>query len=98
MPKPHAPPAEKTRPAYVYILRCADDSFYCGSCYDITARIAKHDQGRGAKYTRGRGPLELCYLERCSSWGQALRRELQIKKLGRKGKEKLVAGWQAGDG
>lgn len=84
---------KKTRPAFVYLVRCTDGTLYCGSCYDIAARIAKHDSGAGARYTRGRGPVTLCYLEQQPSWGAALSRERAIKKLSRPEKERLVATW-----
>lgn len=49
--------------AYTYILRCADGTLYCGWTNDLTARLAAHNSGRGAKYTRGRGPVQLAYSE-----------------------------------
>lgn len=75
---------------FVYVARCADGSLYCGIAKNVRARIAEHDAGKGAKYTRGRGPLTVCATRRCSSKGDALRLELAIKKLSRSQKEKLV--------
>lgn len=75
----------------VYILRCGDGSLYTGIARDAGARLAQHAKGQGARYTRGRGPLELVYLEAMGSHGEALRREAAIRRLGRVGKESLVA-------
>ena len=74
----------------VYILRCGDGSLYTGITKDISARLELHRSGKGAKYTRGRGPLELVYSEECPDHSAALRRELQIKALPRPEKEKLI--------
>lgn len=74
----------------VYILRCGDGSLYTGITKDISARLEQHRSGKGAKYTRGRGPLELVYSEECPDHSAALRRELQIKALPRAEKEKLI--------
>lgn len=75
---------------YLYILRCGDDSLYTGITTDVERRFKTHCQGKGAKYTRGRGPLALVYRETCGSHSQALKRELEIKALPRQEKEKLV--------
>lgn len=75
---------------YLYILRCGDDSLYTGITTDVERRFKTHCQGKGAKYTRGRGPLTLVYRETCGSHSQALKRELEIKALPRQEKEKLV--------
>lgn len=75
---------------YLYILRCADGSLYTGITTDVEKRFAAHSAGKGAKYTRGRGPLELVYREECGSHSDALKREWQIKQLPREEKEKLV--------
>lgn len=75
---------------YLYILRCADDTLYTGITTDIDRRLEAHRQGRGAKYTRGRGPLEIVYREVCGSHSQALRRELEIKALSRQEKLALL--------
>lgn len=74
----------------VYILRCGDDTLYTGITNNLETRIIKHDQGTGAKYTKGRGPFQVIYREECSSRGEATRRELQIKGLSREDKLKLV--------
>lgn len=75
---------------YLYILRCGDGSLYTGITTDVERRFKTHCQGKGAKYTRGRGPLTLVYRETCGSHSQALKRELEIKALPRQEKEKLV--------
>jgi putative endonuclease len=71
---------------YVYLLRCADDTLYCGITNDVEARLAAHSAGTGARYTRGRGPLELVLKRRCRDKGSALRLEYKIKQLDRRDK------------
>ena len=66
---------------YVYLLRCGDGSLYCGITDDVSRRLEAHTAGKGAKYTRGRGPLELVYTENCESHSAAAKREWQIKQL-----------------
>ena len=68
---------------YVYLLRCGDDSLYCGITDDVSRRLEAHTAGKGAKYTRGRGPLELVYTEACESHSDALKREIAIKRMKR---------------
>ncbi len=75
---------------YVYILRCADGTYYTGWTNDLEKRIAAHNAGKGAKYTRSRLPVEHIYHEICESKEQALRREIQIKQLSRQEKEALI--------
>ena len=74
----------------LYILRCRDGSLYTGITTDLEKRIAAHNSGKGAKYTRGRGPLELVYSEDCAEHSAALRREMEIKSLTREEKLKLI--------
>ena len=74
----------------LYILRCGDGSLYTGIALDVQARLAQHREGTGAKYTRGRGPLELVYSEACESHSQALKREYEIKSLTRSEKLELI--------
>ncbi len=76
---------------WVYVARCADDTLYCGIAVDIAARIAEHDAGTGAKYTRGRGPLAVIYKRRCATKGLALRLEYAIKQLTLPQKRRLLA-------
>lgn len=77
-------------PYYVYILQCGDGTLYTGWTNDLQSRLAAHREGRGAKYTRGRGPLELVYSEEFPGKGEAVRREYQIKRMTRKQKERLI--------
>jgi putative endonuclease len=77
--------------ASVYIVRCADGSLYTGWTNNLPERLAAHNSGDGARYTRGRRPVELVYYETCSDRSQALRREYEIKKMDRKQKELLIA-------
>lgn len=76
---------------YLYILRCKDNTLYTGITTDVEKRLKAHRCGKGAKYTRGRTPLELVYREVCESHSDALKRELEIKSLTRQEKEKLIA-------
>ena len=75
---------------YLYILRCKDGTLYTGITTDVEKRLEAHRAGRGAKYTRGRGPLELVYRETCGSHSEALKREYQVKALTRLEKRKLM--------
>ncbi len=74
---------------FVYILRCRDNTLYTGITDDVPRRIAAHNSGKGAKYTRGRGPVTLCYQEPQESYSAALKREYAIKQLTRAEKEAL---------
>jgi putative endonuclease len=76
---------------YVYIAECSDRTLYVGIARNVAARIAAHDAGRGARYTRGRGPLRVLATRRCATQGRALRLELAIKGLPRKEKLALTA-------
>lgn len=78
--------------AYVYIVRCRDGTLYIGTARDIAQRLALHDAGKGAKYTRSRGPLQLLWQEGPMTVSRALRREYQLKQLTRPQKEAFVAG------
>ncbi len=74
----------------LYILRCGDGTLYTGIARDAEKRLEVHRSGKGAKYTRGRGPLQIVYRERCPDHGTALRREYAIKQLSRDEKERLI--------
>jgi len=74
----------------VYILECADGSLYTGITTNITRRMAEHKAGKGAKYTKGRGPFRLVYSETYAGRGEACRREIEIKSLDRATKLKLL--------
>ncbi len=75
----------------VYILRCADGTLYTGITNDLSRRIAEHESGQGAKYTKGRGPFQLVFEEVFQSRGLASKRENKIKALDRKAKLLLVS-------
>lgn len=77
---------------HVYILRCADGTLYTGIATDVTARLATHNAGKGAKYTRGRLPVELVHQEKVESHSAALKREHAIKQLPTMEKRRLVMG------
>jgi len=75
---------------YVYVLRWGDDSLYTGYTTDVERRLAQHRAGTGAKYTRGRGPLEVVHVETYRSKSAAMSREYEIKQFTRTQKERLV--------
>ena len=75
---------------FVYLLRCADDTLYTGYTTDPQRRVEEHDAGEGAKYTRGRTPVELVYVESFPGKSAAMSREYEIKQLSRAEKERLI--------
>jgi putative endonuclease len=75
---------------YVYVIECADGSFYTGYTTDVDRRVAEHDAGEGAKYTRGRTPVTLRHVESFESRSAAMSREHAIKSLSRREKERLI--------
>ena len=75
---------------YVYLLECGDKTLYCGVTDDVERRLAMHRSGKGAKYTRGRAPLELVYTEQCQSHSHALKRECAIKRMTRQEKLNMI--------
>lgn len=77
-----------------YILKCNDNSLYTGWTNDITHRLKMHNEGKGAKYTRGRGPVELVYIEEFETKQEAMSREAKIKRLTRKEKLLLIETYQ----
>ena len=79
-----------TKAYFVYLLRCIDDTLYCGYTDDLEKRVKTHNRGKGAKYTRRRTPVKLVYSEEFKTKSEALKREHQIKKLSRKEKLKLL--------
>ena len=81
--------------AFVYMVECCDSTYYTGWTNDVAARVAAHNAGCGARYTRGRGPVRLVYLEECPDKPTAQRREWEIKQLSRQGKQHLIQGWSA---
>ncbi|WP_243208471.1 GIY-YIG nuclease family protein [Oscillibacter hominis] len=76
---------------WVYMLRCADGSLYTGYTNDVDRRVAVHNSGRGAKYTRSRRPVSVVYRERCADRSSALRREAAVKQLTHAQKERLLS-------
>ena len=75
---------------YVYLLHCADDTYYCGWTTNLTARVAAHNAGTGAKYTRSRRPVVLVYFEEYEDRHEALSREWHIKRMSREKKLELI--------
>ena len=76
---------------YFYLARCSDGSLYSGSCLDLKAREAKHNEGKGAKYTRSRRPVEIIYHEEFATHKEARLREAAVKNLQKSQKENLVS-------
>lgn len=76
---------------FVYIVECADKTLYTGWTTDVTRRLKAHNAGRGAKYTRDRGPVRLVYVEEVPDRRIALKRELEIKRMRRPQKLKLIS-------
>ncbi|MFC3959699.1 GIY-YIG nuclease family protein [Halovivax cerinus] len=74
----------------VYVLQCADGTLYTGYTTDVDRRVAEHNAGEGAKYTRSRTPVEVVHVERYDSRSDAMAREYEIKQLSRTQKERLV--------
>ena len=75
---------------YLYILRCGDGTLYTGIATDVERRLEEHRTGKGAKYTRGRTPLEVVYTEQCRDHSHALKREYAVKGLSRKAKLEMI--------
>ena len=78
---------------FVYIVECADQTLYTGWTTNIERRLKAHNAGRGAKYTQQRGPVRVVYSEEMPDRGAALKRELQIKRMPRAEKLKLIEGF-----
>lgn len=79
-------------PCFVYILRCADGTFYTGWTTDVAARERAHNEGRGARYTAGRRPVRVVYAEAHQSRSDAQKREAQVKRWPRAKKEAVIRG------
>lgn len=75
---------------YVYIIKCKDNSLYTGWTNNLERRFKAHTEGKGAKYTRGRGPLELVYFKEFDNKVEAMKREYEIKKMSRKNKLDMI--------
>lgn len=78
------------KPWFVYILECADRTLYTGVTDDLDSRIKSHNEGKGAKYTKGRGPVKLKYVEKVADRSEAQKREAEIKKMRRQEKLDLT--------
>lgn len=76
---------------YVYLVRCRDDTLYCGYTTDLDKRLQTHNRGVGAKYTKSRLPVTLVYYEEFATKSEALKRECAIKRLSRQEKLKLIS-------
>ena len=81
--------------AWVYLVRCRDGSLYCGWTTDPAQRVATHNAGKGAAYTRSRAPVSLVWSEACADRSTAMRREAAIKRLTRRKKLALILGPQS---
>lgn len=81
---------ENIKDYFVYILECSDETLYTGYTVDIKRRLLEHNQARGAKYTRGRLPVRIVYLEKHISASEALKREAEIKRKTKKQKLELI--------
>ena len=75
---------------YTYLVRCADGTFYTGWTNNLEKRMKTHNEGKGAKYTRGKRPVELVYYEGYKTREEAMKREYEIKQLSRQEKEELI--------
>ena len=75
---------------YTYILECSDGSLYTGWTNDLEKRIQAHNEGKGAKYTKGRRPVKLVYTEEFGTKEEAMRREYAIKRMSKREKKKLI--------
>ncbi len=84
--------AEGVTGRVVYIVECSDGSLYTGWTVNLARRLAAHNAGTGARYTRSRRPVRLVYFEPVASLSDALRREAALRKLGREGKLELIDG------
>lgn len=79
---------------YTYMLRCKDNTYYTGYTNNLEKRVKAHNDGKGAKYTKGRGPVELIYYEEFEDKASAMCREYEIKQLTRKEKDVLRQKWE----
>jgi putative endonuclease len=87
--KPAPKPKPRPRAWHVYLLRCADGTLYCGITNNLKKRTAAHNCGKGAKYTRSRGPVVIVWSKRCASMSAALKLEYKTKQLTRAEKGRL---------
>lgn len=82
--------AMKDKGNYTYLLQCADGTLYCGWTNRLKERVEAHNQGRGAKYTRGRRPVHLVYYEKFATKKEAMQREAAVKRMTRQEKLRLI--------
>ena len=87
---------DELKECFVYILECCDKTLYTGYTVDIKRRFSEHNMAKGAKYTRGRLPVKLVYLEKHSSVSSALKRELEIKRKSKKQKMEILSSGNGG--
>ena len=78
-------------PHYFYLARCNDNSLYSGTCINLKEREAMHNSGKGAKYTRAKGPVKFVYHEEFETLSEARKREAEVKKWNKQQKEELVS-------
>jgi putative endonuclease len=83
---------DMTAPCYCYIVECADGTYYTGWAVDPERRVAVHNKGRGARYTRMRLPVKLVYVEAQPDRTTAMKREIAIKRMDRARKMRLIEG------
>jgi len=76
---------------FLYLVRCRNGHLYTGISTDVTRRFAEHQAGKGAKYLRGKGPLQLVYQRKIGSRSEALKTEIKVKKMPRKAKESMIS-------
>ncbi len=88
---PHKPETDAAAEWSIYLIRCHNGHLYTGISTDVARRFAKHQAGKGAKYLRGKGPLELVYQQKIGTRSEALKAEIKVKKMSRQTKEKLIA-------
>ena len=77
---------------YLYVLECRDGTLYCGITTDVARRVRQHEEGKGARYTRGRGPVRLLRERECGGKSEALKAELAFTRLGRGRKLEVIGG------
>ena len=90
MSTPSSTASDSSGGHYVYVVECSDGTYYTGYTTDVERRVAEHNEGTAARYTRGRRPVELVYTEAYDSQSAAMQREYAIKQLRRAAKERLV--------
>ena len=83
---------------YIYIVKCSDNTYYKGYSNNPEKRIKAHNDGKGARYTRGRRPVQLVYYEKYENKSEALKREWEIKHLTREQKEEIISNFAGNEG